>query len=429
MGETNPTVSVIVPVYNVEPYLAQCLESLLAQTLADIEVICVDDGSVDGSADVLARFSAEDARVRVIRQDNAGPGVARNTGIDAARGEYLYCFDGDDFCDPELLEEAVACAREHAADVVALPFSLYNEQVGVALPVAWSLVRDRYPQGAFTWRDNPDALFETFHNYPWNKLVRTAFVRENGIRFLDIYLTEDLAYSAAALVRARAIACTDIARIYHREGISTNSMSDKHKHPFDFITAFAELRRYLENEGVFGDLRTSYVRWAANAVSYNLTTLKNEESFVEVFARLASSGLADMALDEAACGLIENEFDAELIRLVRTAEPMDLLFWLYAQSRPEAELATYRSLVEYRISTDLRRERDELARRTADVEARLAIAERDVADLREMYDHLLKLHEETMNAAEQKIGQAVCAIPRAVQRAVLARKEKDASPE
>ena len=99
----HPRVSVIVPVFNEEAYLPQCIDSLLAQSLANIEFICVDDGSTDATPAILANYARTDARVKVITQSNAGPAKARNRAIEVARGDYLYCCDADDFCKPNLL--------------------------------------------------------------------------------------------------------------------------------------------------------------------------------------------------------------------------------------------------------------------------------------------------------------------------------------
>ena len=93
-------VSVIIPVYNVEPYLKQCMDSVVGQTLKDIEIICVDDGSTDGSLDILKEYATEDSRIQIIEQKNAGAGAARNNGMRHATGKYLSFLDSDDFFEP-----------------------------------------------------------------------------------------------------------------------------------------------------------------------------------------------------------------------------------------------------------------------------------------------------------------------------------------
>ena len=111
-------VSVIIPVYNVEPYLAECLDSVLAQTLRDIEVVCVDDGSTDGSGRMLDEYAARDSRVKVIHQTNAGVGKARNAGMDAAGGEFIAFMDPDDmYPDNGVLNDLYRAAVENGASV------------------------------------------------------------------------------------------------------------------------------------------------------------------------------------------------------------------------------------------------------------------------------------------------------------------------
>ena len=111
-------VSVIIPVYNVAPYLRQKLDSVLGQTLRDIEVICVDDGSDDGCAKILEEYAQKDPRVCVLSQENAGAGAARNLGLAHASGEFLSFLDSDDFFEPTMLEKMVALAQEDNDDFV-----------------------------------------------------------------------------------------------------------------------------------------------------------------------------------------------------------------------------------------------------------------------------------------------------------------------
>ena len=96
-----PVISIIVPVYNVAPFLSRCLDSLVGQTYENLEIICVDDGSTDGSAAILDACAAKDSRIKVIHQENAGVSVARNRGLDAATGEFVTFVDADDWLEPD----------------------------------------------------------------------------------------------------------------------------------------------------------------------------------------------------------------------------------------------------------------------------------------------------------------------------------------
>lgn len=110
-------ISVIVPVYKVEPYLRQCIDSILAQTYTDFELILVDDGSPDNCGAICDEYAKHDDRIRVIHQENGGLSAARNTGIDAARGEYLTFIDGDDWVKNNHIENLYMCAKTYSADI------------------------------------------------------------------------------------------------------------------------------------------------------------------------------------------------------------------------------------------------------------------------------------------------------------------------
>ena len=118
MHETTVEISVIIPVYNVEPYLEECVGSVLRQSYRDFEIILVDDGSTDCSGEICDKYREEDGRVRVIHQENGGLSAARNSGLKAAAGKYVYFLDSDDYIEEETLEQLINIAKEEAADVV-----------------------------------------------------------------------------------------------------------------------------------------------------------------------------------------------------------------------------------------------------------------------------------------------------------------------
>ncbi len=419
-----PLVSIVVPVYNCEQHVRQCLESLLAQTYQNIELICVDDGSTDGAVAIMAELAAADARMCVITQENAGPARARNVGMDAAAGEYLYFFDCDDWCEPQLIERAVARAQQTRADIVALPHFLFDQRVGVPIPAFWALLPDKYPEVA-SWRDNPDWIFRAFQNLPWNKLLRLAFVRENGLRFAEnVRLTEDLMFSAPALVRAERLAFLPDMLIYHREGTGTNTMAAKDRHPLDFLRAFWDLKRFLEAEDVYDELRVAYANWAIDGFIYNVHTLNTYEGFDTVMAALCgpTGALEELGLAGTPESELQEPRFAEFLHDVQQ-QPVDYLYQLYVVAREQRDERGNRLAVEYYANEDQQRQLDE-ARARAEAAAR----ERDEAraqleELRAAHEALRREFDEQMNAAEQKVGQAICWVPRRIQEAVLRSKD------
>ncbi len=125
-----PAISIIIPVYNVEKYLPRCLDSVLNQTFTDWEAICVNDGSPDGSADILSEYAARDKRFKIVTQKNGGLSDARNSGMRVAAGEYILYLDSDDFIHPQTLEITHYLARRDAADIVSFTYDrIYRPQL------------------------------------------------------------------------------------------------------------------------------------------------------------------------------------------------------------------------------------------------------------------------------------------------------------
>ena len=120
-------VSIVLPIYNVEKYLNRCIKSILNQTYSDLEVILVDDGSPDGCPRLCDEWSKKDKRIKVVHKKNAGLGMARNTGIDTATGDFICFFDSDDFIDPHTIQEAIEVVAKTRAEIVSFGYYDYSD--------------------------------------------------------------------------------------------------------------------------------------------------------------------------------------------------------------------------------------------------------------------------------------------------------------
>ena len=158
-------VSVIVPVYNSEKYLRECVDSILGQTFENIEVIFVDDGSDDNSLDILHEYEKQDSRIKVIQNKHCGGGAARNTGIENAHGEYIMFFDSDDYMESQLIEKAYNKCKSENADITVFSVRFWHEATGAVTDEVCGLRTENLPdKQVFSWRDMPRFIFNTFHN-------------------------------------------------------------------------------------------------------------------------------------------------------------------------------------------------------------------------------------------------------------------------
>lgn len=269
-----PRVSVILPCYNSEKYLNQCLDSILNQTLEDMEVICVDDGSSDSTLEILRSYARMDSRVRVLTQPNGGAGAARNNGLRQARGEFLSFLDADDFFEPNMLEEAVRSAEQYNADYVIFDSDRYQMDTDSFVEVPWAVrMEDVPPYMPFTHRQLTDNVFLSFVGWAWDKLYRRSFVEANNLWFQEQRTTNDMLFVFSALVCAKRIAVVDKVLAHQRRGDSGTLSVTREKSWHCFYDALTALRDRLRREGKWEELEKDYINYALHFSLWHLNTL------------------------------------------------------------------------------------------------------------------------------------------------------------
>jgi len=214
---SNPSVTVIIPVHNEEALLPECLDSVVSQSLRDLEVLCVDDASSDGSPDILARYAEQDQRVQVIRvEPNQGQGNARNVGMEAARGRYLFHLDSDDYLAPGALEHLCAVADRDEADIVYGRSTLVDRSTGQRLSYRNDAKYVFTTVRRTTLNDFPALVYA--HN-TLNRVYRADFVRGANLRFgQETRWAEDVLFSLRANLRARSITTSMSPTYFYRFG-------------------------------------------------------------------------------------------------------------------------------------------------------------------------------------------------------------------
>lgn len=290
--ENTPKVSVVIPIYNSAEFLKECLDSVLAQTLKEIEVICVNDGSPDNSLDILQDYERKDSRVKVISQENQGAGAARNHGLSVARGEYLSFLDSDDFFDKDMLKEAYEAAHTSEADVCVFDADLFNHTTKKFRKCTWAFRRQFFPdRNPFSPLDEDvrDNIFRMFNGWPWDKLFRREFVQRIGLQYQNLRTTNDMFFVFVGLARAKRIVTVDKVLAHQREEIKTSLSRTREKSWDCFYIALIAMQNELKKRRIYDRLERAFVNWALNFSLWQLNTMQGE-AFVKAYNLLKKEG-------------------------------------------------------------------------------------------------------------------------------------------
>lgn len=248
--------SIIVPVYNVEKYLPKCLESLIKQTLKDIEIICVNDGSMDNSLAILKEFASKDSRIRIIDNQHQGVAKTRNTGIEQSTGEYIGFVDSDDYIDIDFFEKLYNSATKSNSDIAIASilkhknfFNIYNakytkEEIAITIQDKIKLCEDK----------------KHFFFYAWNKIYHSGFIKENNIKFSEGQIYEDVMFAIKALYYSNKIISvygTKYHYIEHENSLTKYKDKTGEKEQ-DLIKAYSELQEFCNSKNIEIPERLNY---------------------------------------------------------------------------------------------------------------------------------------------------------------------------
>ena len=299
-----PLVSVIIPVYNVEHYLRQCLDSVGAQTLSDIEIICVNDSSTDGSLDILEDYAKKDLRIQVVTQPNGGAGAARNKGLSMAKGKYLSFLDSDDFFEPDMLELAYKKAEEDKADFVVFNSDQYYTDKKKFVEVPWTLrIKELPPYMPFNHRQMTDNIFKVFVGWAWDKLYSREFVENNHLLFQEQRTSNDMLFVFSAVAIAKRISIVNKVLAHQRRDAKDSLSKTRENSWYCFYDALTALRDRLQAEGIYKETEKDYINYALHAVLWNINTLA-EPTRSKLIDKLKQEWFEDLGI----AGKSENYF-------------------------------------------------------------------------------------------------------------------------
>ncbi|MBO5262425.1 MAG: glycosyltransferase [Clostridia bacterium] len=244
-------VSIVVPIYNVEKYLRQCLDSIAQQTLTDIEVICVNDGSKDSSLDIIMEYVNSDPRFKVIDKANSGYGHSMNMGFDMASGEYIGIVESDDYAELDMFEKLYNCAKENELDACKAGFFYYfsvPEEKNNPAPIASkAMCRDVFcPTTDFkSLREQID--FFNIKPTIWSAIYRKDFIRENNIRFNETpgASFQDASFNFKVWALAKRVKLLEECFLHYRQDNENSSINSSGK-VFCVCDEYAEMDRFLK---------------------------------------------------------------------------------------------------------------------------------------------------------------------------------------
>lgn len=292
-----PKISVIIPVYNVEKYLRECLDSVVNQTLKDIEIICVNDGSTDNSLEILKEYEKQDSRIKVLNhKKNKGLGGARNTGLNSAVGEYIVFIDSDDFVTNNMVEKLLTNLVNNEADMSFCDMWLYesNEQVFYNKPF------QIYNLSEYNLYF-PQERIEPFTNiWPsaWNKIYKKAIIDKFHLRYLENIFYEDHLFYYNYLLHCKRVSYLSEALYFYRHTRQDSIMQNVSSRIFEIFIILEYLEKLLKKILKKDDFRRIFIKIKSRLLWERTFPFKDDNKIINLYIETARKELAKYSYDE-----------------------------------------------------------------------------------------------------------------------------------
>lgn len=288
-------ISVIVPVYNVASYLRKCLDTIVAQTCQDIEILVIDDGSTDQSGAICDEYACRDDRINIFHVENGGLSAARNIGIEHAKGEWIAFVDSDDWVEPDMLERALSAATRDQLDLVFWGYRKEYADRSEEKKLIWAQteIYDEEQVSAQLHRrlfglmgkelSHPE--HSSSFNTAWGKLYRSSIIKENGIRFVDTDLigSEDILFNAYVMAYVRRARYLDACAYHYRKNNDQSLTTVYNSKQFlRWQNLFDLMEEQIRRDGlpkIFADALNN--RIALSIIGIGLNILKNPRGVLE----------------------------------------------------------------------------------------------------------------------------------------------------
>lgn len=269
-----PKISILVPIYNVEEYLGACLDSLVGQTLKEIEIICIDDGSTDGSSKIVERYQKKDKRVIMLKKQNSGYGDSMNQGLMIAKGKFIGIVEPDDFVELNMFEKMYEIAERRQADVVKSNFYLYVTGSGKDVEK-----RELFLKKELDKTIDPRKNRHIFYQQPsiWSAIYKKSLLDDAGVRFLPSSGAsyQDAGFNFKVFAIARKVVFIDDAFLHYRQDNPNSSVKSASK-VYAVEKEYDEVERFLKEKDLWDEFKGTFAVVKIGGYIWNMRRLRKK---------------------------------------------------------------------------------------------------------------------------------------------------------
>lgn len=271
-------VSIIIPIYNVEKYLRECLDSVINQTLKDIEIICVNDGSTDCSLEIIKEYASKDNRIKVINKQNSGYGASMNMGLEAATADYIGIVESDDIAKPEMFEELYNLITKNECEIAKSNFYLYFSSPHKLIQE--NIIKDKIANKVTNAKET-NCIFD-FPPSIWSALYKREFLTKNNIKFLETpgASYQDTGFYIKSMMMANRVIFTTNAYLYYRQDNECSSVKSKGK-VYCVSDEFKEIHHFINEHPELNYFNS--IIYAIHFSRYHWNLSRIDESFHNEF--------------------------------------------------------------------------------------------------------------------------------------------------
>ena len=274
-----PKVSILVPTYNQENYLREALDSLINQTLQDIEILCINDGSTDKTPQILEEYRFRDKRIKVINKDNSGYGATMNVGLTNATGEYIGILEPDDFVKNTMYEDLYNLAKKNDLDMVKSDFYYYFSKKKQARHSG--KIKKKYVEKILNIKNDPTMI--KIQPSIWSAIYKRSFLQENSIKFLETpgASYQDTSFAFKTIISANKLLFTNRAYVYYRQDNENSSVKSKDK-VYCICDEWEEISRYLDKRPAIKEI-VNQIKLSTQFNAYKWNAIRIEKHFRDAF--------------------------------------------------------------------------------------------------------------------------------------------------